>query len=155
MIKLLHFQWGRNGIYLGEDWKKISILVRIRTNFSQILLLFSIEFPKFRWGSILQFSPVPPSLIFFKKTKNFKNKKKLFVFHRSSHEVGSGVKVFQNWIYFSKCVILAISSWQVSLHASFSHLQWQYNGKTRIGPSFLKPIWLLEHALRDHTYKLI
>ena len=28
-----------------------------------MLLLFSIKFPKFRWGSILQSSPVPPSLI--------------------------------------------------------------------------------------------
>ena len=48
--------------------------MRIRTNFSQILLLFSIEIPKFRWGSILQFSPVPPSLLMLQNTLRLRSR---------------------------------------------------------------------------------
>ena len=49
-----HVQWGRNGIYLGEDQKFFFIYLGVDGNhFFQILLLFSIKTPKFRVGSIL------------------------------------------------------------------------------------------------------
>ena len=57
-------QWGRNGIYLGEDRNFFFInLGEDRNHFFQILLLFSIKIPKFRGGLILRSSSVPPSLI--------------------------------------------------------------------------------------------
>ena len=40
---LIHDQWGRNGFYLWEDRKNFFICGRIRSNFFQMLILFSIK----------------------------------------------------------------------------------------------------------------
>ena len=65
--KIIKFQRGRNGFYLGEDRKFFFNLGEDRNQFfpniSIILYNKNILFPKFRGGSILRSSSVPPSLV--------------------------------------------------------------------------------------------
>ena len=59
---IIYHQWGRNGFHLGEDRKKNFNLGEDLNQFFPNITIVFYKISKFRWGSILWFSPVPPSL---------------------------------------------------------------------------------------------
>ena len=63
-----YIQWGRNEFILGEDRK---FLLISKGGLEPIFPDIIIVFPKFREGSILRSSPVPPSLDIFLKFWSF------------------------------------------------------------------------------------
>ena len=58
------FSEGEMNFILGEDLNQF---------FPNITIVFN-KIPKFRWGSILQFSPVPPSLLMLQNTLRLRSR---------------------------------------------------------------------------------